>query len=100
MRASLIVQLVKNPPATQEILVQFLGWEAPLEKGWATHSSIPGLPCGSAGEESARNAGDLDSIPELGRVPGEGIGYLLQYSWVSPVAQLVKNLPAVRETWV
>ena len=50
--------MVRNPPATQEILVQFLGWEAPLEKGWATHSSIPGLPCGSAGKESACNGGD------------------------------------------
>ena len=39
-RVSLIVQLVKNPPAMQEILVQSLGWEDPLEKGWATHSSI------------------------------------------------------------
>ena len=38
--ASLIVQLVKNPPAMQESLVQFLGLEDPLEKGKATHSSI------------------------------------------------------------
>ena len=38
--ASLIAQLVKNPPAMQEILVQFLGQEDPLEKGQATHSSI------------------------------------------------------------
>ena len=39
-------------------------------------------------------------IPGLGRSPGEGIGYSLQYSWASLVAQLVKNLPAMRETWV
>ena len=39
-------------------------------------------------------------IPGLGRSLGEGIGYLLQYSWASPVAQLVKNLPVMRETWV
>ena len=39
-KASLIVQLVKNPPAMQETLIQFLGWEDPLEKGKATHSSI------------------------------------------------------------
>ena len=38
--ASLITQLVKNPPTMQETLVQFLGWEDPLEKGKATHSSI------------------------------------------------------------
>ena len=39
-------------------------------------------------------------IPGSGRSPGEGIGYLLQYSWVSLVAQLVKNLPAMRGTSV
>ena len=39
-------------------------------------------------------------IPGLGRSIGEGIDYPLQYSWASLVAQLVKNLPAVRETWV
>ena len=39
-------------------------------------------------------------IPASGRSTGEGIGYPLQYSWVSLVAQLVKNLPAVRETWI
>ena len=59
-----------------------------------------GLPGGSDGKESACNAGDLGSIPGLGRSPGEGIGYPLQYSWASLVTQLVKNPPAVRETWV
>ena len=39
-----------------------------------------GFPCGSAGKESACNAKDLDSIPGLGRSPGEGKGYPLQYS--------------------
>ena len=53
-RASLIAQLVKNPPV----------------------------------------------IPGLGRSPGEGIGYALQYSWASLVAQLVKNPPAMWATWV
>ena len=38
--ASLIPQLVRNPPAVQETLVQSLGWEDPLEKGKATHASI------------------------------------------------------------
>ena len=41
---------------------------------------ISRFPCGSAGKESACNAGDLDSIPGLGRSPGEGKGYPLQYS--------------------
>ena len=58
------------------------------------------LPGSSAGKESACNTGDPGSIPESGRSPGEGIGYPLQYSWASPVAQLVKNPPAMWETWV
>ena len=59
-----------------------------------------GFPGSSAGKESTCNAGDPDSIPGLERFPGEGIGYPLQYSWASPVAQMVKNLPAMRDTWV
>ena len=54
----------------------------------------------SAGKESACNAGDLGLIPGSGRSAGEGIGYPLQYSWASLVAQLVKNLPAMQETKV
>ena len=45
------------------------------------------------------NAGGPGSIPGSGRSPGEGLGYPLQYSWASLVAQLVKNLPAIWETW-
>ena len=58
------------------------------------------FPGSLAGEESACNARDPSSIPESGRYPGEGIGYSLQYSWASLVAQLVKNPPAMWETWV
>ena len=50
--------------------------------------------------ESACNAGDPGSIPGLGRSAGEGIGYPVQYSWASLVIQLVKNLPALWETWI
>ena len=57
------------------------------------------FPDSSVGEESTCNTGDPSSIPGLGRSPGEGIGYPLQGSWTSPVAQLVKNLPVVSETW-
>ena len=56
-----------------------------------------GFPDSSVGKCSA---GDSSSIPELGRSAGEGIGCPLQYSWASLVAWLVKNLPAVWETWV
>ena len=59
-----------------------------------------GFSGSSVGKESACNAGDPGSIPGPAWSPGEGIGYPLQYSWVSLVAQLVKNLPAIRETWV
>ena len=54
-----------------------------------------GFPDSSVGKESACSAGDPSSIPGLGRSTEEGIGYQLQYSWASLVAQLVKNQPAV-----
>ena len=55
------------------------------------------FPGSSAGKESACNAGDPSSIPGSGRSPGERIGYPLQYSWASLVAQMVKNLSAMQE---
>ena len=61
---------------------------------------IPGFPDSSADKESTCNAGDPSSIPGSERCPGEGIGYPLQYSCASLVAQLVKNLPAMQETRV
>ena len=54
---------------------------------------IVGFPGSSVGKESACDARDPGSIPGSGRSPGEKIGYPFQYSWTSPVAQLVKNLP-------
>ena len=59
-----------------------------------------GFPDSSVGKESACNAGDPGLIPMLGKSAGEGIGYPLQYSWASLMAQLVKNPPAMWETWV
>ena len=59
-----------------------------------------GFPDSSAGKESTCNAGDPSSIPGSGRSSGEVIGYPLQYFWASLVAQLIKNPPAMRETWV
>jgi len=59
-----------------------------------------GFPGSSVGKESACNAGDPCLIPRLGRSAAEVIGYPLQYSWASLVTQLVKNPPAMRETWV
>ena len=59
-----------------------------------------GFPDSSVSNESVCNAGDPGLIPGSGRSPGGGIGYPLQYSWASLVAQLLKNLPAMGETWV
>ena len=59
-----------------------------------------GFPGSSAGKESACSAGDSGSLPGSGRFPGEGIGYPLQYSWVSLVAQTVENPLTIQETRV
>ena len=59
-----------------------------------------GFSDSSVGKESACNAGDPALIPGLRRPTGEGIGHPLQYSWVSLVAELVKNPLAMQKTWV
>ena len=91
MGTFLVAQLVKNLPVNAGD-ARDLGLKCIL-------ISL-GFPGSSAGKESACNAEDPDSIPGLGRSAGEGIGYPLQYSWASLVAQLVKNPPEMRETWV
>ena len=82
-------------------------WSSCMEKqvktnlgGWSWESDGSGFPVSSVGKESACNVGNLGLIPGSGRSTGEGIGYPLQYSWASLVAQLVQNPPAVWETWV
>ena len=99
-----MVQLVRNPPAMRETWIQSLGWEGPLEKGNATHSSILAwripygviksqtwlsdfhlqkffwFPGGSDSKESACNVGDWTSVPGSGTSPGEGNDNPLQYS--------------------
>ena len=61
---------------------------------------IWGFMGNSAGKQSTCNAGDPGLIPGSGRSTGEGIGYPFQYSRASLVAQLVKNLPAMRKTGI
>ena len=61
---------------------------------------LGGFPESSVRKESACNVGDPASIPGSGRPPGERTGYPLQDSWASLMTQLVKNPPAVQETWV
>ena len=64
---------------------------------WLGWRGFPGI---SIGKESACNEGDSSLISGLGSSPREGIDYPCWYSWASLVAQIVKNLPAMRETWV
>ena len=94
LRYSLITQLVKNTPAVQETLLQYWVGKIPCRMDRLPTSVFLGFFCGSAGKESACNAGDPGSRGSI----GEGIGYSLQYSWASFVAQLVKNPPAMQET--
>ena len=76
----MIAQLVKNPPAMRETSIQSLGWEILWRRDRLPTPVFLGFPCGSAGKESACNAGDPGSIPGLGRSPREGKGYPLRYS--------------------
>ena len=68
------------------------------ETRWQNTLYCLGFPDSSAGKESTCNAGDPGLIPGLGRSPGEGTGYPLQYFGASLVAQLIRNSPAMWET--
>ena len=120
--------MVKSLLAMQETWVWSWGLGDPLEKdstqvflpgkspGWSSLSgyspwsrkesdrterlTLSLSPVSSAGKESTWYAGDPSSAPGSERSSGEGIGYPLQYSWASLVAQLVMNLPSMRKTWV
>ena len=80
--ASLIAQLVKNPLQCSRPWFDSWVGKSPWRRERLPSPVFLGFPCGSAGEESACNAGDLGLIPRLGRSPGEGNGYPLQYSGV------------------
>ena len=71
--------MVENPPVMQETLVQSLVRKIHWRRDRLPTPVFLGFPCGSAGKESACNAGDLGSILGLGRSPGEGNGYPVQY---------------------
>ena len=80
-------------------LLQGLFWTQGLNPGLPRCRQLD-FPDSSIGKESACNPGDPGWNPGWGRSAGEGIGYPLDYSWPSLVAQLIKNLLATRETWV
>ena len=96
--AFFIVQL-SHPYRTTGKTIALTRWEFKKIRQTAP-LSILGFPDSSVGKDSACNAGDPGSIPGSGRSTGEGIGYPLQCSWVSLVAQLVKNPPAMPDTLV
>ena len=83
-------------------VIQQLNWHLYCDRHllWQKFTVTRGFSDSSVGKESACNVGDRGSIPGSERSAGEGIGYPLQYSWASLVAQLVNNLPAMWETWV
>ena len=101
VKASLIAQLAKKS-CLQCRRPWFDSWvgKIPWRREMLPTPVFLGFPGGSAGKECACNVGDLGSIPGLGRSPGEGKGYPLQYSWASLVAHLLKNPPVMWETWV
>ena len=79
-----------------------VGWEGGSRRRvyMYTYSWFMGFPCGSAGKESTCNAGDLDSIPGLGRSPGEGKGYPLQDSGLeNSMDCIVHGGHRVRHDW-
>ena len=96
--ASLIVRLVNNLPAIQKTPVQLLGQEDTWRRERLPIPVFLGFLCGSAGKESTFIVGDLGSIPGLGRFPGEGKGYPLQYSVLKNSKSM--DLQRVRHNWV
>ena len=128
--ASLVAQLVKSPPAMQEAQFDSWVGKIPWRRGRLPTPVFLVFPGGSDSKESTFNVGDLGSIPRLRRSPGGRHGNPLQdsclenphgqrslaayspwghresnmtkhsTSWASLVAQMVKNPPAMWETWV
>ena len=95
-----LAQLVKKPPAMQETL--FNSWVGKIR--WR-RDRLPtpvflSFPCGSAGKESTCNVGDLGSIPGLGRSPGEGKGYPLQYCGLENSMDCIVHGVTKSQTWL
>ena len=95
-----IAQLVKNPSAMQETPVRFQVGKICWRRHRLPTPVFLGFPCGSAGKESTCNAGDLGWIPGLGRSPGEGKGYPLQYSGLENSTECMVHEVAKRQTWL
>ena len=86
----------EEPGRLQSMGSQRVGHDWATELNWF---SLTSFPSSSIGKVSACNAGEPGSIPGSGRSPREETGYPIQYSWALLVAQMVKNLPAIWETY-
>ena len=98
LRASLIAQLVKNPPAMQVTLVWFWVGKICWRRDRLPTPVFLGFSCSSAGKEPTCYVGDLGSIPGLGRSPGEGKGYPLQNSALETSMDCIVSV-GVPKTW-
>ena len=75
-------------------------WKIPWRRDRLPSPVFLGFPCGSAGKESTCNVGDLGSVPGLGRSPGEGKGYPLQYSDLENSMDCIVSRVAESQTWL
>ena len=78
----------------------FLGWEIHWRRDRLPTPVLLGFPCGAAGKESTCNVGNLGSIPGLGRSPGEGKGYPLQYSGLENSMDCIVHGVTKSQTWM
>ena len=92
-----MAQLVKNPPAMQETLVQFLGWEDPWRGDRLPTPVFLGFPSGTAGKEALCSVGDLGSIPDWEDPLEKGNGYPLQYFGLENSLDCIVH--AVTKSW-
>ena len=100
--ASLVAQLVKNPPVVQETPVRFLGWEdlkIPWRKDRLPTPVFMGFSGGLDSKESTHNVGDLGSIPGSGRSPGGGYGSPLHLENPMDRGAWWAELPVVAKSW-
>ena len=93
----MILGLRRSPGEGKGYALQYSGLENSMD--WSM-GCITGFPCGSAGKESACNVGHLGSIPGLGRSPGEGKGYPLQYSGLENSMECIVHKVAKSRTWL
>ena len=95
----MLTEQCNQPSLRVEVDLGAMVWRG-LTNQFTKPEAVKVFPDSSVGKESTCHAGNPSSIPRLGRSMGEGIGYPFQYSWPSLLAQLVKNLSAMWETWV